>query len=92
MGVIQKQEYWIPYELKSREVERRLFACEQLLERQRLKRFLHCTLTAPGHTSTSNAKLNIYGSKIMICIYLDQLGVVYYKLLKPTETIKANRY
>ena len=37
MGIIQKQGNWVPYELKPRDVERRLFACEQLLERQRLE-------------------------------------------------------
>ena len=31
MGMIQKQGNWIPYELKPRDVERRCFACEQLL-------------------------------------------------------------
>ena len=30
----------------------------------------------PGHVSTSTAKLNIHGSKIMLCIWWDQLGVV----------------
>jgi len=35
MGMIQKQGNWVPYELKPRNVEQRLFACEQLLERQR---------------------------------------------------------
>ena len=34
-----KQGNWMPYELKPRDVERRLFACEQLLERQRRKEF-----------------------------------------------------
>ena len=33
MGMIQKQGNWVPYELKPRDVEWRLFACEQLLER-----------------------------------------------------------
>ena len=33
MGMIQKQGNWMPYELKPRDIERRLFACEQLLER-----------------------------------------------------------
>ncbi|GFW78807.1 mariner Mos1 transposase [Trichonephila clavipes] len=28
MGKIQKQGNWVPYELKPRDVERRLFACE----------------------------------------------------------------
>jgi len=30
MGMIQKQENWVPYELKPRDVERCLFACEQV--------------------------------------------------------------
>ena len=34
MGMIQKQGNWVPHELKSRDVERRLFACEQLVHRQ----------------------------------------------------------
>ena len=45
MGVIQKQGNWVPYELKPRDVERRLFACEQLLGRQRQKGFLHRIVT-----------------------------------------------
>ena len=98
--MIQKQGNWVPYELKPRDVERRLFACEQLLERQRRKGFLHHIVTGdekwvhydnpkrrkswgvPGHASTSTAKLNIHGSKVMLCIWWDQLGV-YYELLKP---------
>lgn len=110
MGMIQKQGNWVPYELKPRDVERRLFACEQLLERQRRKGFLHRIVTGdekwvhydnpkrrkswgyPGHASTSTAKPNIHGSKVMLCIWWDQLGVVYYELLKPTETITGDRY
>jgi len=45
MGMIQKQGNWVPYELKPRDVERRLFACEQLLERQRRKGFLYRIVT-----------------------------------------------
>ena len=45
MGMIQKQGNWVLYELKPRDVERRLFACEQLLERQRRKGFLHRIVT-----------------------------------------------
>ena len=45
IGMIQKQGNWVPYDLKPRNVERRLFACEQLLERQRRKGFLHRIVT-----------------------------------------------
>jgi len=45
MGMIQKQGNWMPYKLKPRDVERRWFACEQLLGRQRRKGFLHRIVT-----------------------------------------------
>ena len=40
MAMIQKQGNWMPYELKSRDVERRFFTCEQLIQRQQRKGFL----------------------------------------------------
>ena len=42
--------------------------------------------------STSTAKPNIHGKKLMLCIWWDQLGVVYYELLKPNETITGVFY
>jgi len=45
MGMIQKQGNCVPYDLKLRDVERCLFACEQLLERQRRKGFLYRIVT-----------------------------------------------
>ena len=110
MGMIQKHGHWVPYELKPRDVERRLFACEQLLQRQKRKGFLHRIVTSDekwihydnpkrkkswgyrGHASTSTAKPNIHGSKLMLCIWWDQLGVIYYELLQPGETITGARY
>ena len=32
------------------------------------------------------------GKKLMLCVWWDQLGVVYYELLQPNETITAERY
>lgn len=110
LGMIQKQQHWVPYELQPRDIERRLFTCEQLLQRQKRKGFLHRIVTGdekwihydnpkrrkvwgkPGQASTSLAKPNIHGSKLLLCIWWDQLGVVYYELLKPNETITGDRY
>lgn len=110
MGMVQKQGNWVPYELKPRDVERRFFACEQLLQRQKRKGFLHRIVTGdekwihydnpkrkkswgkPGHASTSTAKPNIHSAKLMLCIWWDQLGVIYYELLQPNETITGDRY
>ena len=32
------------------------------------------------------------GSKVMISIWLDQNNIIYYELLKPSETITGERY
>ncbi|UYV67844.1 hypothetical protein LAZ67_5002206 [Cordylochernes scorpioides] len=45
-----------------------------------------------GHASTSTAKPNIHGKKLMLCIWWDQLGLIYYELLQPNETITGERY
>jgi len=105
LGMIQKQENWVLYELKPRNVERRFFTCEMLLVRHKRKDFLHRIVTGdekwihydnpkkrkswgpPDHASTSTAKPNIHGKKLILCIWWDQLGVVYYELLKSNETI-----
>ena len=44
-----------------------------------------------SHASTSTAEPNIHGKKLL-CIWWDQLGVVYYKLLKPNGTITGAVY
>jgi len=41
LEMIQKQGNWVPYELKPRDLERRFFICEELLQRQKRKGFLH---------------------------------------------------
>ncbi|VVC29529.1 Transposase, type 1,Winged helix-turn-helix DNA-binding domain [Cinara cedri] len=46
----------------------------------------------PGHSSTSTVNPNIHGSKLMLCIWWDKLGVVYYELLQPGETITGALY
>ena len=38
------------------------------------------------------ARTNIHGTKVMLYIWWDQLGVVYYELLKSGETITGDRY
>jgi len=41
----------------------------------------------PGELSTSIARPNRYGQKTMLRIWWDEKGVIYYKLLKPGETV-----
>lgn len=110
LGMIQKQGHWVPYELKPRDIERRFFTCEQLLQRQKRKGFLHRIVTGDekwihydnpkrkkswgrrGHASTSTARPNLHGAKLMLCIWWDQRGVIYFELLPPNQTITGELY
>ena len=107
MGKIHKEGKWVPYELKDRDLERRLVMSESLLQRYKRKSFLHRIVTGDEkwiyfdnpkrkkswcEPSTSTPKRNIHGFKVMLCIWWDQKGIVYYELLKPGETITAIRY
>ena len=46
----------------------------------------------PSQPAKSTAKLNIHGAKVMLCIWWDEKGVLYYELLKPGKTINGERY
>lgn len=83
---------------------------EMLLQRQKIKKFLHRIVTGDekwihydnpkrpkawvkqGKPSPSMTKRNIHGSKILLCIWWDQEGLVYYELLQPNQIITAERY
>ncbi|CAK9816502.1 Mariner Mos1 transposase [Anthophora quadrimaculata] len=46
----------------------------------------------PSEPSTSTAKPNIYAKKMLLSIWWDFKGVLYYELLKPGEPITVERY
>ena len=61
MGMIQKQGNCVPYELKPRDVERRFFTCEQLIQtQQREKVFLHRIVTGDEKWIFYNSKKKKY--------------------------------
>ena len=49
-------------------------------------------IMVPGQPAISTAKPNINGAKVMLYIWWDQKAVLYYELLKPDETINAERF
>ena len=46
----------------------------------------------PGQPAPMVPKRNIHGKKALLCIWWDCKGVVYFELLKPGQTVTADRY
>lgn len=46
----------------------------------------------PGEAGPSQPKRNILSDKVMLCIWWDMKGVVYYELLKPSATVTGEVY
>ncbi|GBN14931.1 Mariner Mos1 transposase [Araneus ventricosus] len=108
LRLIRKQCHWVPYKSKTRDVERHLFTCEQLFQRQKIKFFLHRIVTNDeklvhydhpkrGKSRSKPGHALTLSAKPNIhgsklCFWWDQLDVVYYELLKRNETITGDRY
>lgn len=46
----------------------------------------------PGQPGPSQPKRDIHADKVMLCIWWDQKGVLYYELLNPGQTITGDLY
>jgi histone-lysine N-methyltransferase SETMAR len=47
---------------------------------------------SPGQVPLSTPKPEIHRKKVMICVWWDQKGVIYWELLEPKQTVTANLY
>ena len=46
----------------------------------------------PGSPFTSTARQNLFDRETILCVWWDQMGVVYNELLKPWQTVNTKRY
>jgi hypothetical protein len=46
----------------------------------------------PGQPSTLTPKPDIHGQKVMLSVWWDMKGILYFELLEPGQTVNAERY
>ena len=46
----------------------------------------------PGQASVQTPKRNIHGKKVMLCVWWDIKGILYFELLQPKQTVNAQPY
>jgi histone-lysine N-methyltransferase SETMAR len=46
----------------------------------------------PGESDIPTPRPSIYRKKVMLCVWWDMKGIVYYELLEPKQTLNANLY
>ena len=46
----------------------------------------------PEETPSKKPKRNIYGKKVLLSVFWDQKGVIFFELLDPGKTINAEKY
>ena len=49
-------------------------------------------MAVPSKAGPLTPRSNRFGRKVMLCVWWDQSGIVYCKLLEPGKTINAQRY
>jgi Transposase. len=49
-------------------------------------------VAVPTEAGPSTPRTNCFGRKIMLCVWWDQSGIVYYKLLEPGKTVNTQCY
>ena len=92
-----KRENLAPRDLNERDIERQKIMCEILLQRHKRKTFLHSIVTDDnpkwpkvwvhlGETG-QKPKQNNFSRKVMLFTWCYQKGVIYYEILKPSNTI-----
>jgi len=52
----------------------------------------HRAWVHPGEVGSSKPKQNNHSSKMMLCMWWDQMNVTYYEIMKPSNNIMGDRY
>nr|CDS33726.1 transposase [Hymenolepis microstoma] len=105
LGMTEKEEYWILQELKQRvEMWRDVCLLANSYWKDKRERdfsivfllgtkngYITITLTLTHTAKSTPRPTNVNGSKVMLCVWWDQLDIIYYELLESSETIRGER-
>lgn len=103
LGYVSRFDVWLPHELSEKNLLDRISVCDSLLKRNKNLPFLKQIVTGDEKWILYNnlerkrswGKRNeprLHPTKVMLCIWWDWKGVLFYELLPENQMINSNKY
>ncbi|GFW76484.1 mariner Mos1 transposase [Trichonephila clavipes] len=107
LGYVQKLDTWVPHELKETHLTQRINSCNLLKKHNENDPFLKRgdekwvvynnikqkrSWSRPGEPTQTTSKADIHQKKVLLSVWWDYKGIVYFELLLPNRTINSDVY
>ncbi|GFU82615.1 histone-lysine N-methyltransferase SETMAR [Trichonephila clavipes] len=84
LGYVQKLDTWVPHELKETHLTQRINSCDLLKKPEKI--------VEQASEPTQTSKADIHQKKVLLSVWWDYKGIVYFELLSPNRTISSDVY
>ena len=96
LGHVKKLDLSVPHQLKEIHLMQRISICDSLLRRNEIDPFLKRLVTGDEkwivYTAQATPEAEIHQEKIMLSVWWDYKGILYFELLPRNQTINSNEY
>ncbi|XP_018058409.1 PREDICTED: histone-lysine N-methyltransferase SETMAR-like [Atta colombica] len=92
LGYINHFYVWIPHDLTEKNLMDRISICNSLYKHNEETPFLKQILGKRNELPLATPKADLHPKKVMLCVWWDWKGILYYELLSNNETINSEKY